>query len=66
MCVCTPRDRHIYNQTSEHIAVLEHAPVCLWTSCSLPPSVPEVSGFLVYSLPHSGSGIPKEQQNTVM
>lgn len=46
--------------------MLEHTPARLWTSCSLSPSVLEVSGFLVYTLPHSGSGIPKEQQNTIM
>lgn len=35
ICVCTLRDRHIYKQTTEHIAMLENTPVCLWTSCSL-------------------------------
>lgn len=66
MCVCKPRATHIHKQTTEHTAMLEHTPVCLWTSCSLPPCVLEVSGFLVYALPHSGSGIPKEKQNTIM
>lgn len=66
MCMSVGLHTRVYKQTTEHIAMLEHTPVCLWTSCSLPLSVLEVSGFLVYSLPYSGSGIPEEKQNTIM